>query len=92
MARQCENDNSLGELAEAVLFGEVRSRAAMGSPGNGSFLSSFIKGRTCGGQAYLIGATGGYTCPNTRQALWPPKPKLFFRIRLIFIDRACNGT
>lgn len=28
------------------------------------------------------------TRSNTRQALWPPKPKLFFKIRRIGIGRA----
>jgi hypothetical protein len=29
---------------------------------------------------------------NTRHALWPPKPKLFFMALRIFMDRGWNGT
>lgn len=35
---------------------------------------------------------GYITRSSTKQALWPPKPKLFFRIRRIDIERASWGT
>src|SRR5262249_14904223 len=33
-----------------------------------------------------------HTAPTTRQALWPPKPKLFEMARLTRISRAVFGT
>jgi hypothetical protein len=36
--------------------------------------------------------TGYSIDENTRHALWPPKPKLFFMALRIFMARGWNGT